>query len=390
MSVRLANIDLSAIVDQQVTLDTKNTQLAQCGWIEFQNESPYTIELAMGGLNLPIPAWDDYPIQLQQKSGGYWTPISAIAFPPMITPMLIANNLTQNVSTKLITTLYLTGETPSSTVPRSLARQTFVPNTVSNVSGTANAVQNDGNPSGTSVIEATVQGDGASAVSLNNDAFFSLGTVAHPARVQIVCALGTITIDSNGKVTIPDSLNANLITALAGNDLALHVPAGQRVVDTINGVDTFQVNNAGATIIAGGINYNAPAIVVNGSTSGTVTLYQDFQGNTKRVIAFLNNYRNGAAGTQTIALPRSFANGALIRTGFTGGTSDNTTFSLLSLGTPISVRLLTALAAAGGSTSTVTLIPGFSFCEAQSAFDTISFAGSGGNPHTGFLMIDGI
>lgn len=48
--------------------------------------------------------------------------------------------------------------------------------------GTISSVQNDGNPAGTTVVEATVQGDSTSAVSLTNDGSLTLGHLAPNER----------------------------------------------------------------------------------------------------------------------------------------------------------------------------------------------------------------
>lgn len=280
MSVRLADIDLSS-VSSQMAINTLNMQLAQCGWIEFLNESPYTVELALGGLNIPIPAWYDYPIQLQQKSGGYWTPIGGINFPPMITPVLLANNLTSNVSTKLLTTLYLTGETPAVTTPQPLVRQTYIPNTVNNVSGTASAIQNDGNASGTSVVEATPSGASSSSVSLLNQGVLQLGqnVSAESGEITLLDAAGSAFngIYQGGKATIPGGITANLMTAQASNDIGFHVATGQQVVDTINGVNVFTRNSGGAVLLAGTFKFLVGSIsrisMFSGSCGTTTTAF---------------------------------------------------------------------------------------------------------------------
>src|SRR6266446_4327901 len=45
---------------------------------------------------------------------------------------------------------------------------------------------------------------------------------------------------------------------------------------------------------------------INGSTAGTATLYQPFQGPFKLVIVQLVGFRNGGAPAQTLALPVPF------------------------------------------------------------------------------------
>lgn len=161
---------------------------------------------------------------------------------------------------KVMGTLYAAGEQLPGTYPVSLIRQTNVGNVINTVGGIASGIQNDTNTAGFEIAEATVQGDNASAVALYNNGHLSLGTFNNPAQLTLVCALGTITIDTNGKMTLPDQLLVNLLTALANNDLGFHVASGQRVVATINGVDTFSVNGNGANLLSGTLALRAGSI----------------------------------------------------------------------------------------------------------------------------------
>lgn len=195
MSTRLANINVANLTGQTI-IDTLGVALAQCGWIEFLNESPYTIELQMGGVNVPIPAWYDYPIQLQEKLGGVWQPIGAPAFPPQITPTLLAST-NSNLSTTLLTTLYLTGETPPVTTPQPLVRQTYVPNTVNTVGTQAETLVNTGNPGSPplDVIFVNVNGDSENAVTLTNTASMGLGDTLYPGSLLIGGPGGSLVVD---------------------------------------------------------------------------------------------------------------------------------------------------------------------------------------------------
>lgn len=318
MSVRLANIDL-ATVSGSTTIDTQGIQLSQCGWIEFLNESPYTVELAMGGINVPIPAWYSYPIQLQEKRNGFWQLLTSVSFPATVTPLLIANNLTKNISTLLLTTLYLTGETPANTAPQPLARQTFVPNTVNNVSGTASSVQNDGNTAGTSVVEATVSGDVASAVSIFNNGIVDIGTSANPGLITISNSFGTngqISTDAGGFLTVNRGINANLITATSENDIGLHVASGHEVVITVNGIDIMRIESTGIRFLnpttqplSNGSTITIPGTYVHVSCASSVTGIIMTPGGQPGQLAFL--YNNGP-GNLTFA-----ASGSNVRLGST-------------------------------------------------------------------------
>jgi hypothetical protein len=49
----------------------------------------------------------------------------------------------------------------------------------------AGSIKNDGNPVGTQIVEATVSGDGSSAVIITNDAQMTLGDVANPGSLTL-------------------------------------------------------------------------------------------------------------------------------------------------------------------------------------------------------------
>jgi hypothetical protein len=118
---------------------------------------------------------------------------------------------------------------------------------VNNVSGVASSVVNDGNINGTSVIEATPFGSVSSELTVDNNgnAYF------------------------NGLVEVHGSIKANLVTAETGNDIGFHVGAGQKVVSTINGVDTFDVTSNGANLITGNLTLPHGAISAINFFTGT-------------------------------------------------------------------------------------------------------------------------
>jgi hypothetical protein len=181
MSINLTQV---SITGAPFNLDTQYIPLKSIGWIEFLNESAYTLQVQIGGLNITIPAWYDYPLQIQQKSGNIWLPVSAAALPVTVNPTLLAPQLTAP-SQMLLSTLYLTGETPAIVTPQPLVRQTYIPNKVTTVGGTATQLQNDGNGAGASTIETTVSGDGASAVTLDNAGNLALGNNGRAGSIQV-------------------------------------------------------------------------------------------------------------------------------------------------------------------------------------------------------------
>lgn len=152
------------------------------------------------------------------------------------------------------------------------------------------------------------------------------------------------------------------------------------------------ITNTGSTTTAGMTNsttYNnsLAGITVNGVTSGSVTLYQDFIGNVKRVMIYQTNYRSGS-GAQTIALPTAFTKGAVIRTGGIG-VSGSGGMQLLASAAAQNLNIITTWAAGGGSVTTQTTIYAYSYAEMTTAFDTVSFPLNTTSAHTAFVLIEG-
>lgn len=205
-------------------------------------------------------------------------------------------------------TLYRPGEQIPGTYPISLTRQTNIGNTVNTVSGSSSSVQNDNNIAGTSVVESTVSGDSASAVSLTNSGQMSLGTTAHPGSLQIHGINGTTGwLDNSGDVTVGNGtkINANLIVALPNNDIGLHVELNQAVVITVNGVNMVRFINTGVQYLDPGAQAlaNGSTITITGTfvpvtcaTSVTGIIMTPGSANGHFVLLY-----NGGPGTLTFA-----------------------------------------------------------------------------------------
>lgn len=145
-------------------------------------------------------------------------------------------------------------------------------------------------------------------------------------------------------------------------------------------------DNGSFTTDGGGNLVNTPSsTVLNGSTSGTATLYMEMRGTVKRLFLFLNNFRNGGASAQTIALPTTFGAFGYCRT---------TSFpaaQLLKTGAPVTVNVITTLAVGGGTSTGATVFGGYSFFDFQAnGFDTVSFNSGQATAHTGGLIIEGV
>jgi hypothetical protein len=267
MSITLPNINLATTPSPFSIVPPSNLQASQIGWMRLLNESAYTLQVNAGGMNIPIPAWSDYPIQISSGNRIF----SGFSLPVWISSQLLGL-VNPSYSTTLIVTFYSLGEIPASVVPLSLIRQTFVPNIVNTVGGVASSVQNDTNPTGTNVVEATVSGDIVSSVVLTNNGSLSLGTTVRPGTISINNGFGAdnTNIDTSGNVNIGDGshLTTNAINTNSSNDLAINIQSGQRLAILVNSVLIAQINASGLSLPLGGLYFNVPSAqaLVNGST----------------------------------------------------------------------------------------------------------------------------
>lgn len=253
MSLNLTDVNLSSI-NGSFDIDTKGQPFQNVGWLELVNESPYTLYVQAGGTNLKIPAWYDYPIQLQDNSTGIWQPVRAADFPVTVTPKLL-NASINNLSTMLLPVLYLTGETPPITTPQPLVRQSYVPNQVNTVGGVANSVQDDTRTTGSDTIEARVSGDSVAALIATNSGFLQLGNNSGRSGELVIYNGSSLQfhVDTSGNLTIASgsSMFANALNALSANDLSLEAPLNQRIALNINGSVMAQADGTGFKLLAG-------------------------------------------------------------------------------------------------------------------------------------------
>src|SRR6266567_3056666 len=136
------------------------------------------------------------------------------------------------------------------------------------------------------------------------------------------------------------------------------------------------------------INPEDPAFpFINGSTSGSLTIYQLTRGTIKITVAYYNNFRNGGGSVQTVTMPTAYASSALFITsdvpGFTvrngSGGSDLT-----------GNQVITNLASGGGNNANVTQINNWSIGEMRGGpFDTIAASSGNASTHTAFILMIG-
>lgn len=163
-------------------------------------------------------------------------------------------------------------------------------------------------------------------------------------------------------------------------------PVEDQLVAMNSAATDADISAASGIFAATGLNITPTAVVINGGTSGTATLYQDCTGTIKRVLVVENNFRTAGAA-QTIAIPVPFTAKFWVRTGFI----DRVQF--LSSGTAQSVNVMTAFGASGsaiGSTAGATTVFGFAIGECLHPCDAISWPASGAAANNGMILLEGI
>lgn len=324
----------ATLADQTLTLNTLTTipldqfPLAYVDWIVLVNASPFALIATFGGSNFHVPAWYYYPVNVQGQAPQTPTVLPYLQTIPGV-------GFTKTLSTLL----YMQNEQPDILLPQPLGGGP-VDLTV------ASSVNQTGQPAGNSVIFAEPVNDTSvtGAVNLNNQGQLVLGDATY-----------------NGSIAI---------LGIGGNrQISLSLTGYFREFDASGNMD---------------VDIEPGSTTINGSTSGTAQLWQLWRGNFKYVFCLLNNFRNGGGSTQTIAFPVAFTTKAYCRT------SDFPAAQLLKAGVAQTVNIITALAVGGGTPTGASVFGGYSFFDAPSGIDTLSFNSGQVTPHTGILVIEGI
>jgi hypothetical protein len=111
-----------------------------------------------------------------------------------------------------------------------LMRQANVGNQLP-LSSSTQAVINDGNPTGTTVVESTVAGDSGSAMKMTNDAIVVIGNATHAGSLTVV---GPATLNSTNFPTGTPGNETHLVNT-QGSDIVLQSPAGTEIGRFTNG-----------------------------------------------------------------------------------------------------------------------------------------------------------
>jgi hypothetical protein len=89
----------------------------------------------------------------------------------------------------------------------------------------ATSIVNDGNNSGTQIVESTVLGDTTSAVKLTNTGNFTLGNASHPGSLSLDNA--KVTTDGSGNATFGSLTVSNAATL--SNNVQLTYGTGNKI-----------------------------------------------------------------------------------------------------------------------------------------------------------------
>ncbi len=202
-------------------------------------------------------------------------------------------------------------------------------------------------------------------------------------------------LDVLGSFVLPNNTFIQQLNSLAVAKNLIGTDSADKVIIRQSSGNLLQIKDVNNNIIAvmdssgnfttlGYANVDPPAPpVLNGSTSGTLTIYEVFRGaNFKIVRAAFNNFRNGGASTQQLALPTAFVSGVMFWSGDIPGVN------FMSGGIVHNSQTLTALAAGGGTTAANSIFANDSFGRTDLC-DTIRVTASNASAHTGDIFMVG-
>jgi hypothetical protein len=310
----------------QITANTKTTINVGQGGIAgviMGNESGYTVTVAFDGTGQSrslYPGTVDYfPIPNQRFNGNIF-----------VTPVANLSNVSSWPGSYIQVDVVGVNEQVSGIYPLALVRNTNVGNAVNTVGGGAQYVQNDGNAAGLSIVESTVSGDSASSVEILNTGVMTLGqgTVRQGSlSVNDTSGAANATVISGGQGTFPKGIIANLITAQSANDIGLHVGPSNNIIDTVNGVNIFEVNSGGAQLLSGTLTVGTGVYIIANLITAQASNDLGFHvGSGNHVIDTINGvnvFQVGSGGPQLLSGTLSLLTGSISRISkFSGGSTN--------------------------------------------------------------------
>lgn len=367
------------------------------------NESPYFLNVHIGGgVSLPLPASTADIIPVPQGFNGGIT-IDAASYlssqgQAPSTVAFIVGLGSQDALTKLLLAGAPTG------FPMQLNRL----QNLGNLSGVASAqaIVNDGNAV-TPWLETTPTGSPGSTWTASTDGSMTVkelqaGTLTQ--LLKLIVGTGVQLGASNRTTEILGNLLCDLNIQLNNNQQILakdHLGNARTILATdtaddinffgISGRDLLQFIKSDTTVqmvmdlVNGCFNLNTPKTTIAGGTAGSVDIWMPFQGAAFKLLICKEIGFQTAAGNQDFTLPTAFVNGGWFFTGAIG------TINLLHSGGAQSVSIITALAAAGGTSTFQAAINGFSFgnIPPNEPFEVLRFLGGNAQTHNGFIIIAG-
>jgi hypothetical protein len=154
-------------------------------------------------------------------------------------------------------------------------------------------------------------------------------------------------VDATG-ITLPaaNKLFSNEHDSLAASNLILNAPTGQQIKAQINATDIVQILAAVVNLLKP-LNITITPVTVNGSVSGTVSLYEIIVGSVNIVFIVANNYNSTSAGVG-IAFPTPFNTGDWFMWNGIAGVSGNGGIQTVKSAGVVNIAVLSSISAAGG------------------------------------------
>lgn len=363
---------------QALTLNTlfqlplPNLLLEQIDWIVFSNNSPYVLEVVCGGLLFHVPAWYYYPFSFidpgsKRRLGTTGTQVTVQPIQQTIPG--------SSFTSQLFYTIFLNNETPPLTIPTPLGGGP-VDLTV------ASSIQNTNDPPGNTEVFLKPNGDNSTTgtVNIKNTGIVRLGDNSYAGEVDVFDVSGAESKLLGSILQFFDFSGFQTANLVGGPSTGITVgisftanPGATVGLDSQNGLTLLSLGRVSG------------ANPLNGSVSGSFSLWQPARGSLNILVAYWNNF-NTAVDT-AIALPTALSNGAIVLMGGGGPCV------FQSGGVAQTVRAMTGLptASAAGSQSALTngILQGWTFGQIMTGFTTFVAKATGGSAFTGMLIIIG-
>jgi hypothetical protein len=287
------------------------------------NESGFTVIVSFDGTGLSRSLYpgtvDFFPIPSQRFNGNL-----------ILTPIANLSNVSSWPGAYVQIDTVGVNEQVTGVYPFALVRNTNVGNAVSTVNGGAQYIQNDGNPSGISIVESTVSGDSASSVEILNDGVMTLGqgTLRQGSlSVNDTSGSANATVINGGQGTFPKGVVANLISAQSANDIGLHVGPSNNIIDTVNGVNIFEVNSGGAQLLSGTLTVGTGVYIIANlivaQASNDLGFHVGSGNYVVNTVNGVNIFQVGSGGPQLLSGTLSLLTGSISRISkFSGGSTN--------------------------------------------------------------------